>query len=214
MKTNIAIVDDHSVLAEALSQELVLDQRVIVQGAYTMPQTLLDALLQGATIDLVLADFSMPLMNGIELLTEVKKVKPSVQCILLTMHDLAELRYRCRRAGIEGYISKMSSISEIQEYIQSVRAGRTSLSHTEEDAYNPMPENVMITPSELEVIRCVVCMELSSKATAEFLHRSHHTIEQHRKNIYAKLGIDSVAALTKYAIEAGICTVPRPNTSY
>jgi DNA-binding CsgD family transcriptional regulator len=49
-------------------------------------------------------------------------------------------------------------------------------------------------------------MELSSKATAEFLHRSHHTIEQHRKNIYAKLGIDGVAALTKYAIEAGICS--------
>ena len=214
MKTNIAIVDDHIVLGEALSHSLSRDQRILVQGAYTKPQDLLDALMHGADVDLVLSDFSMPLMNGIELLTEVKKVKPSVQCILLTMHDLAELRYRCRRAGIEGYISKTSSISEIQEYIQSVRAGRTSLSHTEDETYNPLPDNVMITPSELEVIRCVVCMELSSKATAEFLHRSHHTIEQHRKNIFAKLGIDSIAALTKYAIEAGICAIARPNTSY
>lgn len=211
---NIAIVDDHIVLAEVLSKALILDQQINVQGTYSIPQELLHALSQGAAIDLVLSDFSMPSMNGIDLLTNAKKIKPELHCVLLTMHDLSELRYRCRRAGIEGYISKTASISEIQEYIQSVGSGRTSLSHTEEDAYNPMPENVMITPSELEVIRCVVCMELSSKATAEFLHRSHHTIEQHRKNIYAKLGIDSVAALTKYAIEAGICTVPRPNTSY
>lgn len=211
---NIAIVDDHIVLAEALSKALILDQQINVQGTYSIPQELLHALSQGAAIDLVLSDFSMPSMNGIDLLTNAKKIKPELHCVLLTMHDLSELRYRCRRAGIEGYISKTSSVSAIQDYILSVRAGHTNPPATEFVVYHPLPDNVMITPSELEVIRCVVCMELSSKATAEFLHRSHHTIEQHRKNIYAKLGIDSIAALTKYAIEAGICATARPNTSY
>ncbi|MFN4986410.1 MAG: response regulator [Ignavibacteria bacterium] len=203
---SIAIIDDHSFIANSLSQALAINNHVFVQGVYTKPNDFINALWQGAEIDLAISDFSMPSMNGIELLSKAKEIKPSLRRILISMHDLSELRYRCRRAGIEGYISRTSSIDGIQDYIQAVATGPVSLLQSDGKPYRTMPDNVMITPSELEVIRCVVCMELSSKATAEFLHRSHHTIEQHRKNIYAKLGIDGVAALTKYAIEAGICS--------
>ena len=204
-KTDVVIVDDHRVLADALAQALSTDHRLMIHGLFTDPHDCLDALAGGASIDIIISDYSMPSMNGIDLLTKAKQIRPEIRCVLLTMHDEVELRFRSRRAGIEGYLPKTSSISEILEHLQAIVMGQVN----DEDDWqgsHKIIDHVELTPSEIEVIRCVVCRELSSKAAAEYLHRSHHTVEQHRKNIYAKLGIDSVAALTKYAIAAGICS--------
>lgn len=205
-QTHIVIVDDHRGLAEALAMALTTDRRLVVKGLYTNPYECLDALVRGAKIDLILSDFSMPNMNGIEFLIQAKHIRADVLSILLTMHNVEELRFRCQRAGIEGYIPKTATVTEIHDHIQAVVMGRTEIETVPMDGSYHTTDNIVLTPSEIEVIRCVVCLELSSKAAAEFLNRSHHTVEQHRKNIYAKLGIDSVAALTKYALKAGICS--------
>ena len=205
----VVIVDDHRVLAEALAQVLSMDSRIVVMGLFTDPRDCLDALASTATTDLIISDHSMPSMNGVDLLTQAKRIRPEIRCLLLTMHDEAELRVRCRKAGIEGYLPKTSSVTTILEHLHAIAMGRANDNESHWHGGHQSNDNVALTPSEIEVIRCVVCHELSSKAAAEYLHRSHHTVEQHRKNIYAKLGIDSVAALTKYAIKEGICSNPR-----
>lgn len=216
MKTHIAIVDDHRVVAEALAHSLSLFDDIIVERAYTDPQACLDDIAMGTKLDVLLSDFTMPTRNGIDLCIEAKRMHPTLKCILLSMHNSTELRYRCGRANIEGCIPKTSSIADIHRTIQAVADGHSLIeedrAHDDGGVFHP--ESVILSPSEVEVIRCIVCREMTSRAAAEHLYRSHHTIEQHRKNIYTKLGIDSIAALTKYALEAGLCTAEKPNTSY
>ena len=204
MTTRIAIVDDHSVLAESLSRALSADSSLLVVGTFTSAQDCLSAIAMGLRIDVLMTDFSMPKIHGIELCLRAKQALSDVVCILLTMHDSSELRHRSRRAGIEGFLVKTASIADIQSYVLSVAQGlATSGRDSHDNSSNPDAE--VLTPAEIEVVRCIICKEMSSREAADHLNRSHHTIEQHRKNIYVKLGLDSIPALTKYAMEAGIC---------
>jgi DNA-binding NarL/FixJ family response regulator len=202
----VAIIDDHHVFAEELAKALPTDQRLAIHGLFSNAQECIDALTAGAKVDLLLSGFSIPPMNGIELLAQVKQLRSEIVCVLLTRHDVADLHRRCRRAGIDGYLHRTSSMHEIRE--QLLRFASLDKVNNQDDMSNDFNVlyQIALSPSEIEIVRCVVCLELSSRATAEFLNRSHHTVEQHRKHIYAKLGIDSIAALTKYAISMGICS--------
>ena len=204
MKTSIAIVDDHSVLAESLSRALSIDPSIQVVGTYNSAQECLSAIETGLRIDVLMTDFSMPEIHGIELCLRVKKLLSDVKCILLTMHDSSELRHRSRRSGIDGFLVKTASIAEIRSYVLSIAQGLDVRPLEGQDDSNKL-ETASLSQAEIEVIRCIICKEMSSREAADYLHRSHHTIEQHRKNIYVKLHLDSIPALTKYAMEAGIC---------
>lgn len=206
MNIQLVLVDDHHVLAETLSQALSRYQDLCVKRSFTDPRECLEYVSSSSNLDVLLSDYTMSSMNGIDLCVEAKRRRPGLRCILLSMHHADELRYRCARAHIEGYLPKTSSLADIYTAIRAVASGESLLSlDPTDDGKLPQPESVTLSPSEIEVIRCIVGLEMTSRAAAEHLHRSHHTIEQHRKNIYAKLGIDSVAALTKYALSAGIC---------
>ena len=204
MNTSIAIVDDHSVLAESLSRALSLDPSILVVGTFTSAHECLTAIEGGLRVDVLMTDFSMPEIHGIELCLRVKKLLSDVKYILLTMHDSSELRHRSRRSGIDGFFVKTASIAEIRSYVLSIAQG-LDVSPSESQDDSSKPDDSSLTPAEIEVIRCIICKEMSSREAADYLHRSHHTIEQHRKNIYVKLHLDSIPALTKYAMEAGIC---------
>ena len=207
MSIHLALVDDHSVLAEALAQSLSRHQDLVVEHSFSDPHACLEYISTSTRLDVLVSDYAMPTMNGIDLCIEAKRRRPLLRCVLLSMHDTCELRYRCARANIEGCLPKTSSVAEIQQAVVSIAQGATLADNTAiDDVEWNRSESVVLSPSEIEVVRCIVCLEMTSRAAAEHLHRSHHTIEQHRKNIYAKLGIDSVAALTKYAMAAGICS--------
>lgn len=205
MKTTITIVDDHTSLIESLVIALSSDQGIVVKGAYNSPNEYLEALKSGHNANVLVVDYSMPEMNGIELCLAAKKLQPTLKCVLLTMHEATELRHRSRRLGIDGYIVKTATIQDIITTIHSVAAGNNSVQDDVGSAAKLLSDRVDLTPSEIEIVRCIVCEEMSTKEAAEHLHRSYHTVEQHRKNIYHKLGIYSIAGLTKYAIEVGIC---------
>lgn len=205
MQTTVAILDDHLTVAESLATALRSYSQLHVLGSFTSFTSITELIDAGIIVDVLITDYTMPDINGIDACINLKAISPTTKCILLTMHDASELRYKAQRAGIEGYMLKTASVNDILEQVGSLVRGVNIDYKDHIDDAEINTSSWALSPAEIEIIRCIICKEMSSKEAAAYLYRSQHTVEQHRKNIYHKLGIDGVAALTKYAIEAGIC---------
>jgi DNA-binding NarL/FixJ family response regulator len=164
--------------------------------------------------DLVLLDLSMPKMNGIAALKEIKRVSPDTKILALTIHDAEEYVLEVFRSGAEGYCLKDSTQEELLRAIHLVLSGKIFISPGIaakvlegyiENRKSLKTESSWdsLTQREKEVLK-LVGEGYSSKEIAEFLFISPKTVEKHRSNIMQKLKIHNASALTAYAIEKGL----------
>lgn len=163
---------------------------------------------------IVLMDLTMPGMNGMEAITDIKRRYPETRVLVLTVHKTEEFIVASLKAGADGYVLKEATSGELCAAVISVSKGKTYLSQDlsvkvasgdRGTANSPVTNSTWdtLTQREREVLK-LVAEGKSNKEMAEFLFLSVKTVEKHRATLMAKLGIRNTATLTAYAIEKGL----------
>jgi DNA-binding NarL/FixJ family response regulator len=212
-RQRILIVEDHRLVRQGLRALLLADPELeIVAEA----ENGCDAVrCVGETMpDLVLMDLSMPGMNGIEAISEIKARYPKVKVLVLTVHENEEYIHSSLRSGANGYVVKDASREKFLEAIHDVLTGHTHLcSQATEKLIGRLMNGAKssegasrwdsLTHRERQVLQLIAEGE-TNKTTAKFLSISPKTVEKHRASLMAKLDVHSTAGLTTFAVQNGI----------
>ncbi|MFC5285287.1 response regulator [Pedobacter alpinus] len=199
----IILVDDHSILLDGLKNLLqeVPDYEVVAcctNGHYAICHLKTDA------IDLMVADYSMPDMDGLLLIKEAKSIRPDLKIIVLTMHDEPHKVQEMMALGIDGYILKKYAQQELLTALSVVGNGgkfwSNEVSNILVRGLGLKAEELILTDREVEVLKLIM-QEKSSKEIAAELFISERTVETHRKNMIRKTNSSSTVGLIKYAYE-------------
>lgn len=214
-KSRILIVEDHTLLRAGLRALLSQDADIEIVGEAENGR---DAVQMIGTLspDLVLTDLSMPGMNGIEAIVDIKRRYPSTRVLVLTIHKTEEYIHESLRAGADGYILKDASHDELRIAIRSVLSGKTYLSPDisakvingylgTDNANTPSSPWDSLTHREREVLK-LVAEGRPNKYIADYFCLSIKTVEKHRSNLMKKLDLHNASTLTAYAIERGLIT--------
>lgn len=212
-KQRILIVDDHTLLRAGLRALLVEDPSFEVVGEADNGRDAIRLVSQLAP-NLVLMDLSMPSMNGMEAMTEIKQRYPDVLILVMTLHKTEDYIHAALKAGANGYILKDATQEEFRAAIRSVLRGKTYLSTDVSakvvtgylgagKASGAISAYDSLTHREREVLK-LVAEGNSNKFIANFLNLSPKTVEKHRSNLMAKLDLHNAAELTAYAMEKGL----------
>lgn len=212
MSIRVVLADDHRMIREGLRSLLAkLPGLEMVGEAEDGRATV--ALARELSPDVIVMDIGMPDLNGVEATRQIVAFAPKVKVIALSMHSDARFVSEMLKAGAVGYLLKDSAFEELARAIRAVTAGQTYLSpgvagvmvkdYLSQVAGNRPVEVSELTPREREVLQ-LVAEGKSTKEIADRLQISPKTADTHRQQIMNKLHLRSVAALTKYAIRAGI----------
>ena len=205
----VFIADDHLLVLEGFRQLLADDTR-IVGTAHSGAELLENA--QSAAPDIVLLDISMPDANGFDLIPLLKQKLPQVKIILVTM--LSEPFYVSEgfRKGANGYVLKQSASTELLTAIRTVMNNRRYVSpevaadvreSIEQPWSRPDGYHVQLTPRQHEVLR-MLANGVPTHAIATTIGISVKTVEFHKAGIMNKLGIKTIAELTRFALVQGL----------
>lgn len=172
--------------------------------------------------DLILMDLSMPRMNGMDAVREIKKQLPGVRILVLTVHKSHEFITAALEAGADGYVLKEASQTELMIAIRSVLKGEKyicpgitdTLIHGYLGSNSGRPRTLVqcLTHREREILK-LIAEGYKNKSIGELLCISVRTVDKHRENIMHKLGIHNVPTLTSFAIENGLVEKVRPSRS-
>ena len=166
--------------------------------------------------DLILMDLSMPRMNGMEAIKEVKKLLPDTKILVLTIHKTEEYILPVLKAGADGYLLKNDTQEELMTAIKSVLEGKSYLSPGVSqkviEGYVEGSKTVKtksswdtLTQREREVLK-LIAEGYKNREIADDLCISIKTVVKHRANLMEKLDLHNISALTTFAIEKGLVT--------
>jgi DNA-binding NarL/FixJ family response regulator len=209
----IVIVEDHTLLRAGLRALLAQDPKLEVVGETDNGRDAVKVVGM-LTPDLVLMDISMPGMNGIEAIIDIKRRYPKTRVIVITIHKTDEYIHSSLRAGADGYLLKDATHDELRVAIRSVLNGKTYLSpDISGDVIQgylgggPVPSGAdpwkSLTHRERQVLK-LVAEGHQNRHIAEYFCLSVKTIEKHRSNLMKKLDLHNASMLTAYAIEKGM----------
>jgi len=211
----LIIADDHKMFRDGLRSLIDRHRDIEVVGEAESGQKLLERLAP-LHPDLVILDVSMPGLNGIEAARRIREIDPSVRIIMLSMH--ADRRYviESLRAGASGYLLKDDGFEELVRAIPRVMSGQVVVADRIGEkllqdylALERPDENsafVRLSPRERETLQ-LIAEGLSTKEIASTQKVSVKTVESRRKQIMDKLGLHSVAELTKFAVREGLSSL-------
>ncbi|HXA52074.1 MAG TPA: response regulator transcription factor [Candidatus Acidoferrum sp.] len=207
-RTRVVLADDHAVVAQGLS-ELLKDSFDLLEVVHD-GHALLDAA-DRLRPDVVVTDISMPLLNGLEAIRQIRARHPEIKIVVLTMHADTQTAVSAFRAGAQGYVVKVSPEQEFTEAIEQVAQGRAYISPLVAkelidvllEAGNAGPERARLTVRQREVLQ-LIAEGKTMKEVASVLKISPRTAESHKYEIMQVLGVDNTAALVQYAVRAGL----------
>ena len=212
-RKKILIVEDHTLLRAGIKSLLSQDHDLEIVGEATNGRDAVRAIDKLAP-DLVLTDLSMPGMNGIEAITDIKRSFPKTLVLVLTVHREDEFIHESLRAGADGYILKDATDDELRVAIRSVLNGKPywspDISNKEITGYLgsdkvDAPKTTWDTLTHRErVVLKLVAEGHSNKYVADYFCLSVKTVEKHRSNLMKKLDLHNASMLTMYAIEKGL----------
>ncbi len=165
--------------------------------------------------DVLILDVTMPEMNGLDTARAVREAVPDTAILALSMHAEGRFVTEMFQAGAGGYVLKMSDFDELADAVRTVAAGGRFISpRVAGDVVSVMVENSGaaansgdgLSSREREILH-LLAEGKSAKESASILHVSVKTVDSHRRQIMAKLGLNSVAELTKYAIRSGLTSL-------
>jgi DNA-binding NarL/FixJ family response regulator len=215
-KHKVIIAEDHTILREGLRALLSTRNNLQIIGEAGDGREAV-RLVDQLVPDLLLIDLSMPKLNGIEAIKEIKINHSRIKIVVLTVHKSDEYILASLAAGANGYILKDARQDELFLAIEYALAGKMFLSPTISekvvDAYlknQKIDTNKTVwdelTTREREVLK-LVAEGHKNKDIAEHLCISRKTVEKHRSNLMHKLNLHNAAALTTYAIERGLVSL-------
>jgi DNA-binding NarL/FixJ family response regulator len=214
-KIRVLIVDDHTLLRDGLSAllELVPDMEVV--GEASNGREALERVRE-LLPDVVLMDIEMPVMGGLEASRRIRAQYPNSKVLVLSQYDDAGHVVDAVDAGVRGFVDKTAASAEVAASIRSVYRGDSYLSpvaarqlvgefrrvdHSQgHDSYD------QLTVREKDVLR-LIAEGKTSQQIADILVVSRKTVEGHRANLMAKLGLHDRIELVKYAVRKGIIKV-------
>jgi two-component system nitrate/nitrite response regulator NarL len=197
----ILLVDDHAILLDGIKTLLEKVEGINVTATAQSAEKALQ-ILSDTEVDLVITDFNMPGMDGLSLIHSIKKIKPKIKTIILSMHDETHLVKEILRSGVNGYVLKKDTHHELLKAIHEVEQGKIYLSSDInkiliDNLQNP-DDGKLLSDREREIVK-LIAKEYSNKQIAEKLFISERTVETHRKNIFKKTGANSLVGLIKFA---------------
>jgi len=208
----VLVADDHQLLVDGLKPLLDAQSEIDVVGVAKDGLEAAD-LSRRTRPDIVLLDISMPNLNGIDAARRILKENPLTKIIMLSMHADRRFVQESLRVGAKGYVLKESAATEVIEAIMAVNRGGLFFSppvrdqvlheYIEKVQEQDMSSHSPLSGREREVLQ-ILAEGRSTKDIAAVLNISIKTVESHRKQIMDKLGLHSVAELTKYAIREGL----------
>lgn len=210
-KFTILIVEDHTLLRHGLVDMILSDPAMQVIGEVDNGR---DAVTQAKLLkpDLVLMDLNLPLMNGTEALSEIKRTDSKIKIMVLTVHKAEEYVRDCMRSGADGYLLKNASRDEfilaLHKVLQGERYLSVEISTSFEtfDKNNSLSDWERLTTREREVLK-LVAEGYTNKQIANVMFISIKTVEKHRSNVMIKLNLHNSSSLTAYAIENKLVTI-------
>jgi DNA-binding NarL/FixJ family response regulator len=208
-RVRVLLADDHRMVTEGL-KSLLADEFDLL-GVVEDGRAMVDAA-KALKPDVIVADITMPHLNGIEALEEIERFDPNVRVIFLTMHrDVAYAR-RALEAGAAGFVLKHSAAEELVLAVRAAMLGRTfitptlagevlhALKRSPLDAPDPV---ATLTLRQREILRLLVD-GLTAKQIASQLDISPRTVEFHKYRMVESLGLKGSAELIHFAIQHGI----------
>ena len=197
----VVIAEDHPVVRSGL--RLLLGEQsdidIVAEAANG-----LEAIAAAETLEpsLVLMDISMPELNGLEATRRLRQSFPNLPILVLTMHEDERYFLSLLKAGANGYIVKGAAPGDLVSAVRSVAAGDVYL-YPSLAKFLTQDKNPELSPREMEVLQ-LTSQGLTAKEVGRELCISANTVERHRANIMAKLGVSNRTELVRYAVERGL----------
>jgi DNA-binding NarL/FixJ family response regulator len=215
-KITVLVVDDHTIVRDGISALLSLAGDIEVIGEATNGSEAVK-MVEELKPDVVLMDIAMPLMGGLEATRRISREFPATKVLVLTQYDDKEYFFPVLESGASGFISKAAASSELVSGIRSVHAGDSYLSPSVTkllvDNYrDTASERVTsdpygkLTEREREILK-LLAEGFSAADIAEMLVITPKTVEGHKTNLMAKLGLHNRIELVKYALRKGIISI-------
>ena len=212
-KQSVVIAEDYTILREGLQMLISADPELEVVGEAVDGHDAIRCVEKNRP-HLVLMDLSMPRMNGMDAIREIRKRVPDTKIVVLTVHKTEEYILAALKAGADGYVLKDATHDELIMAVKNVLSGKRYISpgisekiiegyldgrkviktHTSWDT---------LTQREREILK-LIAEGYRNKEIAEYLCISVKTVEKHRANLMEKLDLHNVQALTTLALERGL----------
>jgi two-component system NarL family response regulator len=204
----VAIAEDQRIVRELLAARLEREADVSLVGAVGTGSEAI-ALVAEHHPDVLVLDIGLPDLDGMEVTRRVKSAVPKTRVLALSVHDSRFFVQQMLRAGADGYMVKSAALPDLVHAIHVVCSGGLYLSPEIARialATTALDETTTLGLRERQVLALLAEGKRSSDIAAE-LHISVATVEAHRRNIMRKLGLHTVAELTKYAIRKGLTSL-------
>ena len=212
-KKKIIIAEDHTILRAGLRALLSSREDIEVIGEAGDGREAI-RIADQLVPDLLLIDLSMPKLNGIEAIKEIKKKHPKMKILVLTVHKGDEYIIASLEAGADGYILKDASQNELLLAMDYIMNDKLFLSPSISDKIvtgyllnksqnKPKSSLDNLTNREREILK-LIAEGLTNKKIADHLFISLKTVEKHRANLMQKLNLRNTASITAFAIEKGL----------
>jgi len=214
-KSRIVIAEDHTILREGLRSLLSSSPEFEIVGEAKDGREAIGCV-EKFKPDLILTDLSMPRMNGMEAIKEIKRQSPETKILVLTVHKTEEYILATLQAGADGYLLKDSTHAELLMAVKHVLGGKRYISPGISDkvleGYLEGKKTLRthttwetLTQREREILK-LIAEGYKNKEIADDLCISVKTVEKHRANLMEKLDLHSIQALTAFAIGKGLVT--------
>lgn len=206
----VLVADDHAIVRTGIRHVLESEPGFTVVGEAANGAEALE-LARSLSPDVAVLDISMPGVSGLHVTQELRRLSPDTRVLILSMHDNTEYVLESVRAGAHGYILKDTAATELRTAIHAVRGGESYFSPP---IARRLTAVVRGTTAEEDLLRQLTARERqvlvgvaqgwTNREIAVELGISHRTVETHRESLMRKLGIRTVAGLTRVALEAGL----------
>ena len=211
MTIRVLLVDDHRLIREALREALEKVPEIKVVGEAGDARTALE---QSHVLkpDVAVIDIGLPDVNGMELAARLKDADTKVKVVALSAYADKRFVTEMLRSGASAYVVKASAGTELVRAIDAVMAGKSyfcpevARAVIAEVRDSRAHRETRLARREREVLR-MIAQRMRSQAIGEQLHISLGTVKMHQRNIMRKLGLHTIAELTRYAIREGITSI-------
>ncbi|MBZ5602628.1 MAG: response regulator transcription factor [Acidobacteriia bacterium] len=213
-RLRILLGDDHSLILSGIKG--LLEHQYEIVGLADNGKNLVEAALH-LKPDVVVLDISMPVLNGIDAMREIKRALPATKVIVLTMHQNTIYLQKALEAGASAYVLKSGAAEELLTAVEKADQGMVYVSSgfpvnlvdTILRTRNKTARSALELTSRQRQVLQLVAEGRQNKEIANIIHVSVRTVEFHRSSLMQKLGANSVAELTRFAIQEGLIEGPQ-----
>jgi len=197
----ILLADDHAIVMEGIKEVLSADNEISVVGTVANGEEVIRFIRRNPkSVDVVVLDINMPVMDGISCSRQLKKEFPKLKIIILTMYAQKSFVEEIVKLGIDGCLLKNNTGKELIDAVLRVMSGKQYYDRI--GTFNSEEEEVTqykLSERELEIIK-LLSEGMTSGEIAERLFLSDHTVKTHRKNILRKLNVSNSSQAVQFCL--------------